>query len=121
MVSIISQVTLTYVCGLGANEQEEYDGDTEQSSVSDLCTATISEEDIFSEEEEKLYSLWYENGYDLYDPKYIRWLSINHPLADIVRSNEPVADFFTTQVVTPVHIDLPASNTGEENGTTRDI
>jgi len=57
----------------------------------------------------------------LYDPKYIRWLSINHPLADIVRSNEPVADLFTTQVVTPVHIDLPASNTGEENGTTKDI
>jgi len=44
------------VCGLGSNEQEEYDGDTEQSSVSDPCTATISEEDIFSEEEEKLYS-----------------------------------------------------------------
>jgi len=108
------------VCGLGTNEQEEDDVDTEHISVSDPCTATISEEVIFSEEEEKLYSRRYENGYDLYDPKYIRWLSINHPLADIIRSNEPVADLFTTQVVTPVHIDLPACNTGEENGTTID-
>ena len=72
------------MCGVGANESK---GDIEDSSnVNDTYTASISLE------EEKLYSHRFENGYDLYDPKYIRWLSIHHPIAASVISNEPEAD-----------------------------
>lgn len=79
--------------------------------------ATLSEDVTFSEEEERLYSRRFENGYDLYDANYIKWLSIHHPIAASVRRHEPMADLLTTPVVTPVQIDLqPAAD--QENSTT---
>jgi len=64
----------------------------------------------FSEEEEQFYSHRFENGHDLYDPKYVKWLSIHHPVAASIRNNEPIADLLIIPVVTPVHIDLQPSS-----------
>ena len=37
----------------------------------------------FTEEEEAKFANRFEEGYDLYDPKYISWLKINHPAATL--------------------------------------
>ena len=48
------------------------DGDEEGKGI-DCCT--------FSVEEELHFSNRFEEGYDLYNPKYEAWLKINHPEA----------------------------------------
>lgn len=56
---------------------------TEESSVS------TGSEIIFTEEEEKLYQTRYEEGYNLFDEKYVKWLYQNHP-SDIVAYLQPL-------------------------------
>jgi len=51
--------------------------DSENESVS-----SDEEEDgliDFTAEEEKKFEWRFEEGYNLYDPKYLSWLKINHP------------------------------------------
>ena len=35
--------------------------------------------ELFTEEQEKLFSKHFEEGYDLYDPLFVTWLKIRHP------------------------------------------
>ena len=35
----------------------------------------------YSAEEEEWFQTWYEEGYDLFDPKYVSWLELHHPEA----------------------------------------
>ena len=37
----------------------------------------------FTKEEDAKFAKRFEEGYDLYDPKYISWLKINHPAATL--------------------------------------
>ena len=62
-----------------------------------------------SAEEEKLYSSRFENGYDLYDPRNTQWLSVHHPIAACIRSNEQTTNLLTTPIVMPVQVDLQPS------------
>ena len=56
----------------------------------------------FSTEEEILYTRRFEEGYDLLDPKYKAWLSINHPTADTVSDNmAPLPIVGSSNVSTP--------------------
>ena len=41
----------------------------------------MTDQDKFTEEEISLYNKRYENGYDLPDERYFRWLDLNHPSA----------------------------------------
>ena len=104
--SIVSLIALIHVCDLGANEYEE-DHLNDSSNVDD---STTSEVVTFSAEEEKLYSRRFENGYDLYDPRYNQWLGIHHPIAASVRSNGQIADLISSPIVTPVHVESPPLN-----------
>ena len=104
--SIASVIALIHVCDLGAYEYEE-DHLNDSSNVDD---STTSEVVTFSAEEEKLYSRRFENGYDLYDPRYNQWLGIHHPIAASVRSNGQIADLISSPIVTPVHVESPPLN-----------
>ena len=33
----------------------------------------------FIAEEETLFARWYENGYNIPDPRYVHWIELNHP------------------------------------------
>jgi len=70
------------------------------------------EEVMFSPEEEKRYSQQFQNGYDLYDPKYMRWLSIYHPTAEYIRS---FANMVTAANVPQVQVYDQPSDTNSEN------
>ena len=37
----------------------------------------------FTEEEQRLYQVRYEEGYNVPDPKYEAWMSLNHPASDV--------------------------------------
>ena len=51
------------------------------------------DETQFTDEECKIFQKRYENGYDLYDPRYRHWLNIFHPQAnDAVMCPDPVSD-----------------------------
>jgi len=33
----------------------------------------------FTAEEETLFARWYENGYNIHNPRYVYWIELNHP------------------------------------------
>jgi len=56
----------------------------------------------FTDKEQQLYERRYEEGFNLYDAKYIAWLKINHPDADLTTS---LLDHFTdVSVLDPVPV-----------------
>ena len=61
------------MCTLEVDEQEEVE-------EIDVFSNNVSIEAKFLAEEEELYTRHFENGYDLLDPKYERWLRIHHPI-----------------------------------------
>jgi len=63
----------------------------------------------FSAEEDLLFSRCFENGYDLPDPKYIRWLRIHHPIAANALSETSTAGLLEGPSVTPVSVNLQSS------------
>ena len=42
--------------------------------TADKSAVSTESEIVFSEEEEKLYQTRYEEGYNLFDEKYVKWL-----------------------------------------------
>ena len=58
----------------------------------------------FSPEEELFYRR-YDNGYDLYDPKYMSWLSIHHPLAASIISSGETFGLVSAPSVTALLVD----------------
>ena len=44
-------------------------------------SVSVNDDDteLFTEEQEKLFSKRFEEGYDLYDPLFVTWLKIRHP------------------------------------------
>ena len=57
--------------------------------TADESAVSTESEIAFSEEEEKLYQTRYEEGYNLFDEKYVKWLEQNH-LSDIPDDLQPL-------------------------------
>ena len=57
--------------------------------TADKSAVSTESEIVFSEEEEKLYQTRYEEGYNLFDEKYVKWLEQNH-LSDIPDDLQPL-------------------------------
>ena len=58
------------------------ENETENENPEDSENSDEQENDkskTFSEEQEQLYQMRYEEGYDLVDPQYLQWLEIHHP------------------------------------------
>ena len=66
-VSVTNEVTND-----GTRDNSQLEEDTDSASVSFTFTA----------EEELKYSTRFAKGYNLYDPKYVAWLKVNHPEED---------------------------------------
>ncbi|XP_065902929.1 uncharacterized protein [Dysidea avara] len=90
------------------DEQEEVEG-------IDVLSSNVSIEARFSAEEEELYTRHFENGYDLSDPKYERWLRIHHPIAASVRSEALMTGLLEGPSVTPVYVNLQLVQSDQEN------
>jgi len=86
--SIIVALLIT-ICIIGVDEEEEVEGT-----------------EFFTLEEEERYTRRFDNGYDLPDPKYERWLRIHHPIAASVLSQSVTTSLLEGSSATPVHINL---------------
>ena len=43
------------------------------------ATKETSPATSFTAEEEIIFTRWYENGYDIPDPRYFQWIEYDHP------------------------------------------
>lgn len=65
----------------------------------------------FSHEKEELYSRRYEEGYNLYDPDYYQWLTINHPDAATALPEISILDSFVdVEPLEPVTLTPPPNS-----------
>jgi len=93
MSNVYSSLFYEYI--LEIDEQEEAD------EIGEVSNSALT----FSAE---LFSRRFENGYDLPDPKYIRWLRIHYPIAANVLSETSTGGLLEGPSVTPVSICSPA-------------
>jgi len=103
MRNVNSSLFCEYI--LEIDEQEEADEIGEVSNSALMFSA-----------EELLFSRRFENGYDLPDPQYIRWLKIHHPIAGSFLPETSTAGLLEGPSVTPVSIN-PQSSPVVENST----
>ena len=87
----------------------EYILEIDQQEEADEIGEVSNSAQMFSEEEELLFSHHFENRYDLLGPKYIRQLRIHHPIAATVLSETSTAGLLEGPSVTPVSINLQSS------------
>ena len=76
------------------------------------CTQAEADTRLFTVEEQKRFSRWYKEGYDLYDHRYAAWLNCFHPRENSLQDMDSVADAFS--VVQPL---LPIATTVQVNVT----
>ena len=76
------------------------------------CTQAEVDTRLFTVEEQKRFSRWYKEGYDLYDHRYAAWLNCFHPRENSLQDMDSVADAFS--VVQPL---LPIATTVQVNVT----
>ncbi|XP_003391501.1 PREDICTED: uncharacterized protein LOC100640141, partial [Amphimedon queenslandica] len=57
-------------------------------------SVSVNDDDteLFTEEQEKLFSKRFEEGYDLYDPLFVTWLKIRHPYRCVSVSSDALSE-----------------------------
>ncbi len=104
-----------------AMENMDLCGNPEDGSSGDEQVPT---DDIISPEQECRFQTRYEEGWDLYDPEYARWLEVNHPTC--VRASSVLDHFSSIEPETPLEAaprlstssGLSSSETGERTQST---
>ena len=84
----------------GSDEGMGVSGDDNQEESSKVTEEAMVVDPTFSSEEEQLFSHRYEEGYDLYDSRYMQWLSVVHPEASM--SGSVAGSFLDVEPVTPL-------------------
>ena len=82
MINASASVTLSFIKFIDEDDDENNTSDEDDHEL--MCeNADVTS---FSREEQIKFAQRFEEGYDLYDPRYVEWLSIYHP--DSTSNNE---------------------------------